>query len=65
VSRRVRATRHRGRKRGLTPATLLMWIIVAGMLVMLVATRWTLDYTGETLAIWLNEFAEWWRGNAR
>lgn len=65
MSRRQRPTRHRGRKRGLTPATLLMWIVVFSMFAALVMTRWTLDYTGETLALWLNEFAEWWRAHAR
>lgn len=64
MSRR-RKVRHHSRKRALTPATLLMWIIVGGMLAMFVATRYTLDYTGETLAIWLNEFAAWWRSHVR
>jgi hypothetical protein len=42
-----------------------MWIVVFSMFAALVMTRWTLDYTGETLALWLNEFAEWWRAHAR
>jgi len=41
---------HRGRKRALTPATLLMWIIVASMLAVFLSTRYTLDYTGPYLA---------------
>jgi hypothetical protein len=42
--------RHRGRKRALTPATLIMWIIVGSMLAVFFATRYTLDYTGPYLA---------------
>lgn len=40
----------RGRKRALTPATLIMWIIVGSMLAVFFATRYTLDYTGPYLA---------------
>ena len=42
-----------GRKRGLTPATLLMWVIVAGFLAALIVTRWGLDIYGEQLLHWL------------
>lgn len=41
-----RRQRYRGRKRALTPATLIMWIIVGSMLALFFATRFTLDYTG-------------------
>jgi len=47
MSRRYR--RH-GRKRALTPATLIMWIIVASFLVFFFGSRYTLDYTGPYLA---------------
>lgn len=42
--------RYRGRKRALTPATLIMWIIVGSFLAVFFATRFTLDYTGPYLA---------------
>ena len=45
-----RRYRHHGRKRALTPATLIMWIIVGTMLALFFATRFTLDYTGPYLA---------------
>jgi type VI protein secretion system component VasF len=45
-----RRHRPRGRKRALTPATLIMWIIVASFLVFFFGSRYTLDYTGPYLA---------------
>lgn len=52
MSRRYRRHhyRYRGRKRALTPATLIMWIIVASFLVFFFGSRYTLDYTGPYLA---------------
>ena len=46
----MRRCKQHGRKRALTPATLLMWIIVGGFLAVFFATRFTLDYTGPYLA---------------
>jgi len=45
-----RRHRPRGRKRALTPATLIMWIIVASFLVFFFGSRYTLDYPGPYLA---------------
>lgn len=41
------------RKRALTPATLIMWVIVVSMLAVFFATRFTLDYTGPVIVDWL------------
>lgn len=46
----MRPRRRYDRKRALTPATLIMWIIVGSMLALFFATRFTLDYTGPYLA---------------
>lgn len=50
-----RRYRHHGRKRALTPATLIMWIIVGSMLALFFATRFTLDYTGPYINVLLHQ----------
>lgn len=50
----ARHYRH-SRSRGLTPATLLMLIALAGFLVFCAATRWGLDLYGP----WLAQHLEW------
>jgi hypothetical protein len=52
-----RRYRYHGRKRALTPATLLMWIIVGGFLAVFFATRFTLDYTGSYIVAVLERLA--------
>lgn len=51
--------RQRGRKRAITPATVLMLAAAAGFVLFAVATRFGLDIYGPQLAHALEEFRAW------
>lgn len=59
MSTGYRRSRHRPRKRAITPATVLMLIAAAGFLLFAVGTRFGLDIFGPHIAVALEEFRAW------
>jgi hypothetical protein len=58
-------TRRHGRKRALTPATLLMGVVVVGFLIALIGTRFGLDIVGPhivDLMEWVHAKTGWYEG---
>lgn len=58
-------TRRHGRKRALTPATVLMAVIVVGFLIALIGTRFGLNIVGPHIVDvmeWVHDKTGWYEG---